>query len=177
MQQKIDGSEAEFFSAPKKKEDKKVEAEEIDLDELEEMKVKSPKPAYEQETEVEIKDMKFYRRDEVKKDTQQNPYTSFFVQMTYREEGDGGIEFSETYNGGRFYKKDDGSSSIYIGPKSQLGRFQNRCTEAGIPIGTSFKSWGAAVKGRKVFLKNIPSQFEGESYVKNQVVRFVPKTD
>jgi hypothetical protein len=171
MKQGMSADPSEFFKAPGQ-EKEKVDAEELDMDELEGMKVRSPKPAYDNETEVLIQDMKFYRRDEVKKDKANTAYTSFFVQLTFKETGDGGIEFTETYNGGRFYDR-DGQTQIYIGPKSQLGRFQNRCTEAGIPIGTSFKSWISAIKGKKVMLKNIPSQFEGQQYVKNQVTKFI----
>jgi len=152
---------------------KKDEAPKMDAfldEEAESMKLKLPKPVYEQPTKCEIVSAKFFKMQDKEKDRNGVEYTPFQLQVMYKEVDDG-REFTETYRGGRVYIKDD-KQSMYIGQKTALGRLKAVCIDNKLDIGLNISTWATNLTGKVVVLKADIVMFEGKKYDKNFVVAF-----
>jgi len=112
-----------------KKEDEMMETEELSGDDMGAMKIKVPKPLYTTPTKVKIVGAKFFKVDDESFDRNQKPFKSFFITLTFQDPTTG-VEFQESYRGGRIYVQEDGSVSTYIGPNSALGQLKARCIES-----------------------------------------------
>jgi hypothetical protein len=161
--------EKEGGSITPKKEDEMMEAEELSGDDMGAMKIKVPKPLYEQPTKVKITGAKFLKVDEEVFDRNQKPYKAFFITLNFQDPSNG-VEFQESYRGGRIYVQEDGSVSTYIGPNSALGQLKAKCIENNISIGNNIKEWAASMIGKEATMKMTEIAFQGKTWKKNLII-------
>lgn len=165
-----------FWDVKKPVEEQKENTEEMNDSEMGSMKLKAPKPVFNEDTPCKIMEAKFFKIDKLEKDSKQVEYTPFQVTVTFAKKDNDAIEFKETYRGGRLYNDPNGTS-VYIGPNSSLGRFKAVCIEGGIKVGNTVKDFAEAVKGLDCVLKSETVMFAGKKYEKNFVQSVVKPTD
>jgi hypothetical protein len=145
---------------------------EMTEDETQDMDIKQPKPFFKEPTKCDVVDAVFFKHENKETDKNGSTYTPFQITITFRTE-DSGIEFKETYRGGRVYVNEEGKTSIYIGPKSALGKVKNEMLRSKIDIGRNIKSFGDALKDKKVQMIGETISFQGDKYEKNFIHAFL----
>lgn len=165
------GGAEDMETVPGKKEKDEVKSEELDMNQMEALQIKTPRPLFEQPTKCEIVDVKFSKLEDDQFDKQGQAYKGFFVTITFKDATVvNSVPFKETYRGGRLYTKETGEVSTYIGANSALGQVKARCLESNMPIGASLKSWVEALKGKMAMLKMDEVTFQNKKYQKNFIV-------
>lgn len=159
--------EMDFWKSPEANEEKATSSE-MEEEFMGTMKLKAPKPVFNVPTKCKIVDAKFFKNDKKEEDSKKNEYIAFFITITFKKLDGNESEFTETYRGGRLYDN-NGTTSIYIGPASSLGRLKAACLDNGIKIGSSISDWKSALIGLDATLKSEIVQYAGKKYDKNFV--------
>lgn len=165
-------SEEEIGFFDKKEEKDMPNTLEMSEDETTDMNIKQPKPFFKEPTKCDIIDAVFFKMENTETDKKGAEYTPFQLNVTFTTV-DSGIEFKETYRGGRIYINEEGKQSIYIGPKSALGKVKFEAMRSKLDIGRSIKSFGDALKDRQVQMIGETINYQGDKFEKNFIQTFL----